>query len=152
MPDFHSDEWSKMFGTSTCNSKPDNESEEPFQQPVQSITREIKDDSADEEETPRQRMSAPNPLTQPNQSTTPPTRTCSQVTGQQSESPSRELTISPRASPQSITNVTPTRTTENDHQAETTAGPPSSLKKKLRWGDGSAQLKSPPPPDNGPGS
>ena len=50
MSDYHADKWSKMFGTSTCNSEPDNEVKEPLQQPVQPITREIEDDSIDEEE------------------------------------------------------------------------------------------------------
>ena len=50
MPNFHADEWSKMFGTSTHNSQPDNEIEEPAQQPVQPIMWDIKDDSIDEEE------------------------------------------------------------------------------------------------------
>ena len=50
MPNFHADKWSKMFGTSTHNSKPDDEVEESLQQPVQPIAREIKDDSMDEEE------------------------------------------------------------------------------------------------------
>ena len=50
MPNFHADKWSKMFGTSTHNSKPDNEVEEPLQQPVQPIAHEIKDDSIHEEE------------------------------------------------------------------------------------------------------
>ena len=35
MPDFHADKWSKMFGTSTFNSQPDNKVEEPDQQPTQ---------------------------------------------------------------------------------------------------------------------
>ena len=50
MPNFHADEWSKMFGTSTCNSEPNDEVEERLQQPVQPIAREIEDDSMDEEE------------------------------------------------------------------------------------------------------
>ena len=83
MPDFHADKWSKMFRTSTHNSELDNEVEESLQQRVQLIAHEIEDDSIDEEEAPRQRMSAPNPLTQPKQPTTPPTRTCSQVTTDQ---------------------------------------------------------------------
>ena len=50
MPNFHADEWSKMFGTSTHNSEPNDEVEEQRQQPVQPIAREIEDDSMDEEE------------------------------------------------------------------------------------------------------
>ena len=50
MPNFHADEWSKMFGTSTHNSEPDDKVKEPAQQPVQPITQDIKDDSIDEEE------------------------------------------------------------------------------------------------------
>ena len=50
MPNFHADKWSKMFQTSTCNGKPDDEVEESLQQPVQPIACEIKDDSIDEEE------------------------------------------------------------------------------------------------------
>ena len=33
MPEFHTDKWSKMFGTSTHNSEPDDEVKEPLQQP-----------------------------------------------------------------------------------------------------------------------
>ena len=50
MPNFHADEWSKMFGTSTCNSEPDDKVKEQTLQPVQPITRDIKDDSINEEE------------------------------------------------------------------------------------------------------
>ena len=68
-------------------------------------------------------MSASDPLTQPNQPTTPPTRTCCQVTtdhiNQQSESPSQETTLSSRMSLQpAITksDKTPTEPIEN-HRA-----------------------------------
>ena len=139
MPNFHADEWSKMFGTSTCNCEPDDEVEEQPQQPVQPITREIEDDSMDEEEALRQRMLAPNPLTQPNQPTTPPTRTYSQVTAvnQQSESPSREATRLPTAGPQPLTarsHETPARSVASNRQIETTVGPPSSVKKETAMG------------------
>ena len=50
MPHFHADEWSKMHGTSTHSSQPDNKVKEPDQKPVQPITRDIKDDSIDKEE------------------------------------------------------------------------------------------------------
>ena len=50
MPNFHADEWSKMFGTGAHNSEPDDEVQETPQQPVQPIAREIEDDSIDEEE------------------------------------------------------------------------------------------------------
>ena len=50
MPNFHADEWSKMFGTSAHNSEPDDEVQETLQQPVQPIAREIEDDTIDKEE------------------------------------------------------------------------------------------------------
>ena len=50
MPNFHADKWSKMFGTGTHNSKLDNKVKESTLQPVQPVSRNIKDDSIDEEE------------------------------------------------------------------------------------------------------
>ena len=37
MPNFHADEWSKMLGTSTHNSQPDNKNKKPEHQAVQPI-------------------------------------------------------------------------------------------------------------------
>ena len=92
MPDFNADEWSKMFGTSTFDSQPDDEETESDLRPVQPTSWDIEDDTIDEEAALRQKMLVPNPLIQPDQPTTPPTRTHSQVTSEHvnrhSESPS----------------------------------------------------------------
>ena len=50
MPDFHADKCSKMFGTSTFNTQPDNKIEEPNQQLTQPTKWDIEDDAIDEEE------------------------------------------------------------------------------------------------------
>lgn len=50
MPDFHTDEWSKMFGTGAFNTQPDNEITEPDQQPVQPTGWDIEDNSINKEE------------------------------------------------------------------------------------------------------
>ena len=97
-------------------------------------------------------------MTQPNQPTTPPTGTHSQVTtnqiSQRSESPLRETTHPSRTSPQpAITksHKTPVKPVENDHQVKTAVGPPSSIEKKLRWGNVQPQPK-PAQSHNFPGS
>ena len=81
-------------------------------------------------------------MTQPNQSTMPPTRPCSQVTSeqikQQSKSWSQELRRSARASQEPI-NHSPVETANNQNQFESGIGPPSSAKKKLQLGDSKAQ-------------
>ena len=50
MPDFHADKWSKMFGTSTFNTQPDDKIEEPDQQPTQSTRWDIENNTVDKEE------------------------------------------------------------------------------------------------------
>ena len=50
MLDFHADKCSKMFGTSTFNTQPDNKIEEPNQQLTQPTKWDIEDDAIDEEE------------------------------------------------------------------------------------------------------
>ena len=104
-------------------------------------------------------MLAPDPLTQPNQPATPPTGTHSQVTtnqvGQQSESPSQEATQPPRTSPQPVITKsckTPVKPIKNNHQGKTRVGPPSSIKKKLQWGNVKSQPKPAPQSHNLPGS
>ena len=97
-------------------------------------------------------MPAPNPLTQPNQPAMPPTRTHSQVTNQRSKSPSQESMPSSGVSPQSVINKTPAKFTENNHQVETKDGPPSSIKKKLQWGNAEPSTKSTLQSCNQPGS
>ena len=104
-------------------------------------------------------MSAPNPLTQPNQPATPPTGTHSQVTtdqiSQQSKSPSRETAQPPRTSPQEVVTKsceTPVEPIKNNHQVKTTVRPPSSIKKKSQWGNVKSQPKPAPQSHNFPGS
>ena len=106
VPDFHTDKWSKMFGTRTFNTQPDNKIKESDQQPTQPTRQDIEDNSIDKEEMLQQWMQASNPLTQPNQPTMPPTRMHSQVMSecikQQSKSPTQELRLSLRTSQQRI--------------------------------------------------
>ena len=49
-PDFHSDKWSKMFGTNTFNSQPCDEIKEPDQRPTQPTRWDIDGDNIDKEE------------------------------------------------------------------------------------------------------
>ena len=103
-------------------------------------------------------MPVPVPLTQPNQSIMLPTRTCSQVTSEQtnkqSESPSQELTHLTRAGQQLIikpSNHSPTKVIKSQSQPKSRFGPPLSAKKKLQWGDSEPQPKQVSQSHNHPG-
>ena len=143
---FHADKWSKMFGTSTFNTQPDDKIKQPNQQPTQ-LTRWVTEDNVmKKEEELWQQMLRPNSLIWPNQSTMPPTRTHSQATSKQikwqSEFLSQELRHSPRASQEPIvkkSNHSPAEPAETQNQPESRIGPLSSAKKKLQWGDSKAQ-------------
>ena len=50
MPDFHADKWSKMFGTSTFNTQPDDKMEEPNQQPTQPTRWDVENNTINKEE------------------------------------------------------------------------------------------------------
>ena len=56
VPNFHVGKWSKMFGTSTFNSQPDNEIEEADHQLTQPIRLDIKDNTINKEEELQQQM------------------------------------------------------------------------------------------------
>ena len=159
MPDFNADEWSKTFGTSAFDSQPGDEETEPDLRPVQPTSWDIEDDTLNEEVALRQRMLASDPMIQPNQPTTPPTRTYSQATSEHvnrhSESPSQELAATPRASQQPTdtkSSHSPTQSPKDIHRPQSRIGPPSSIKKQLRWGNSAPQIKVAPKPINLPGS
>ena len=82
-----------------------------------------------------------------NQPTTPPTRTYSQATSEHvnrhSESPSRELAVTPRVSQHPINTKnshSPIQSPKDAHRPQSRIGPPSSIKKKLRWGNSAPQI------------
>ena len=50
MPNFHTDKWSKMFGTSTFNSQLCDKTEEPDQRPTKSTRWDIEDNTIKKEE------------------------------------------------------------------------------------------------------
>ena len=61
MPDFHADEWSNMFGTSTYDLETSEPSEEVVKQPTMETRHEIENDEMDEEDLVR-RIREHNPL------------------------------------------------------------------------------------------
>ena len=77
MPDFHANEWSNMFGTSTYDLETSEQSEEVVKQPTMETRHEIENDEMDEEDLVR-RIREHNPLIQPTRSK--PERTYSQAT------------------------------------------------------------------------
>ena len=104
-------------------------------------------------------MLVPNPSTQPDQPTVPPTRKHSQVTSEQinqhSKSPSQELRHSPRASPQPNIkkgNCLPAKATKTQSQPKLRFRPPSSVKKKSQWGDSKPEPEQASQSHNHPGS
>ena len=150
-----------MLRTITSNTQPDDKIEDPNQQPTQPTRWDIEDDIIDkEEELQQQMLLVPNPLTQPNQSIMPSTRTHSQAMmseqiKQQSESPSQGLRCSPRASQQPIvkkSNHLPAEPGQTLNQPKSRTGPPSSAKKKLQLGDSKAQPKQVSQSHDHPGS
>ena len=91
---FHADNWSKMFGTSTLDTQPENKMKESTQKPTQLVKWDIKDSTIEKEKALQQPMLKPNPLTEPNCLMTRPVETNSQAASEQvkhqSKSPSQE--------------------------------------------------------------
>ena len=65
MPDFHADEWSKMFRMSTCDMEGSEELEEMAKRPTQRKHCEVENDEMEEEELMRQQILQPNVLIKP---------------------------------------------------------------------------------------
>ena len=152
MPDFHADEWSNIFGTSTYDLETSKESEEVVKQPTMETEHEIENDEMDEEDLVR-RIREHNPLIQPTRSK--PERTYSQATVESIRNPitqnsSRQQLPQKRQSPsQSFKSPTEPATPEYYHAPPSfephsiqpvrkltpqrpTVGPTTSVRKKLK--------------------
>ena len=104
MPEFHADEWSKMFGTGTFDTKSDDKIKESAKKPMQLVRWDIEDNTIDKKEALWHQMLRPNLLTEPNRLMTKPSKTHSQAMSEQvehqSKSPSQEQRHTPKANHQ----------------------------------------------------